>query len=833
MTTADVPVQQEEQQQAVPPQPDKVDSQQQEELQAQPKKKTRPANPPAALGCLPGLLQVVSSPWLLVTVPLILGGMYLLGHPEIITNNLDKPYALLAGPVFVGSLLTGWLIFKFFRTIEAWCKMAWQAFFRAQKEDSSAQFFWMVIIVFMIVSVFASGSFFTNLEHDVIPGLGYVTALFIDLVAVQSMRARLNAVRMRDKRGEWLYLFGVFVCSGASAFANVYTSLADFNQHVTGVLPDWMLNIAPWFGLVFPALILLLSITADYTLDQTSTKLDPDNYKAQEEKRIRLIEIQRDMLQRRVQVEQEIDRLSQQLRIGKQERTFFLIAWLFPKQPANAQQIAAQVTAQIQGEFQKQLQSLCTYLTGQIGQVYSAATSQNSAQIQAIQGSLQQLELELNLLIQAQQKAPHFVAQPAQIPAQKGANLAPNSTFNTHEIPANVAQQNGHKLAQKSLSFTPNSFHKKALEFIGNHPEWRAKFEEVLRTNPRTGFDEIASFIRRQPGMNYTMITGQFVAEVLSLIQVTEEASGQSEQTARGAQTAKMRVSKETGREPVNTVKSPVATREAGEQEVNIQSGGELGEHLQGGQAQQYTAVSLPVQQAVNKEDGTTMEERQATSVTPISATPLPEISPEIERQIAQIRADIPSDLPANSGPNTEGIPAVKRAKITQKLDPNTALNTHEIQPEIAANSSTNFGANHEQMDTSISPNLGEIETPPAAQFPANLGTTTVVFESEFGPNFEGPEEEIEANLEGATKGNRGPYHMTAREIADQYQCSLEQVHAAVEQNMIRVSGRTNRKTDPLPEWKILISSLEGFTPPQLPKKRGRKPARVLEAANS
>jgi len=827
MTTA-ADVQQEEQQQAVPPQPDTVDSQQQEELQAQPKKKTRPT-----LGCLPGLLQVVSSPWLLVTVPLILGGMYLLGHPEIITNNLDKPYALLAGPVFVGSLLTGWLIFKFFRTIEAWCKMALQAFFRAQKEDSSAQFFWMVIVVFMIVSVFASGSFFTNLEHDVIPGLGYVTALFIDLVAVQSMRARLNAVRMRDKRGEWLYLFGVFVCSGASAFANVYTSLADFNQHVTGVLPDWMLNIAPWFGLVFPALILLLSITADYTLDQTSTKLDPENYKAQEEKRIRLIEIQRDMLQRRVQVEQEIDRLSQRLKIGKQERVFFLISWLFPKQPANVQQIAAEVTTQMQGEMNKQLQSLCTYLVGQIGQAYSA----NLAQIQTVQGSIQQIELEFNLLLQEQQKTAHFVAQPTQMATKKGDHLGQNAELNTHEIQEqnqpNMARQNGQKLTQKSLSFTPNTFHKKALEFIGNHPEWRAKFEEVLRTNPRTGFDEIASFIRRQPGMNYTMITGQFVAEVLSLIQVTEETSGQSEQAARGAQTAKMRGSKETGREPVNTVKSPVATREAGEQEVNIQSGSELGEHLQGGQAQPYIAVPLPVQQAANKEDGTTTEEKQAASVTPISATPLPEISQGIEHQIAQIRADIPSDLPANSGPNTEGIPAVKRTKITQKLDPNTALNTHEIQPEIAANSPTHFAANNEQMDTSISPNLGKIETPPAAQIPANLGTTTVVFESEFGPNVESPEDEIEANLEGGTKGNRGPYHMTAREIADQYQCSLEQVHAAVEQNMIRVSGRTNRETDPLPEWKILISSLEGFIPPQLPKKRGRKPARVLEAANS
>ncbi len=816
-TAADVPAQQQEEQlQAVPPKPDGAA---QEELQPKQKKGTRPANPPAALGCLTGLLQVVSSPWLLISVPLILGGMYLLGHPEIITNNLDKPYALLAGPVLVGSLLTGWLIFKFFRTIEAWCKMAWLAFFRAQKEDGSAQFFWSVIVVFMIVSVFASGSFFTNLEHDAVPGLGYVTALFIDLVAVQSMRARLNAVRMRDKSGELLYLFGVFICSGASAFANVYTSLADFHQVVTGVLPLWMLNSAPWFGLVFPALILLLSITADYTLDQTSTKLDPENYRRQEEKRIRLIEIQRDMLQRRVQVEQEIDRLSQQLRGGKQERVFFLISWLFPKQPANAQQIAAQMTWQMQGELNRQLQSLYTHLVGQIGQAYST----NLSQIQTIQGGLQQIELEFNLLLQERQKTANFVAQPAQMITKKGDNLGQNTELNPHEIQGtnqtNIARQNGQKTAQKMLSFTPNTFHKKALEFIQNHPEWKAKFEEVLRANPRTGFDEIASFIRRQPGMNFAVITGQFVAEVLSLLQVTEEASGQSEQTARGAQTGKMRVSKETGREQVNTVKAPVATRETGEQEVNVQNDGELGEHLKEGQAQAYNDETERTQQGSSQEP----ESKQAVILTPDPVTPLPEISEDTAQQLEQIQ----SDMLSNSGPNTEGMAVVKAAKITRKLAPNELLNPHEIQSKNNGESATNFGPNSEQMETIISPNLDGIAATPVAYIALNLEAANLITESEMETNVASAEDEIEANL---AKGNRGPYHMMVREIADQYQCSLEQVHAAVEQNMIRVSGRTNRETDPLPEWKILISSLEGFVPPTLPKKRGRKPAQILEA---
>lgn len=72
--------------------------------------------------------KILNSPYLLATIPIILGGMWLVLHPGIITNNLDKPYALLAGPAFVGSILLGWLFVAFFKTIAAWCKQSWQAF---------------------------------------------------------------------------------------------------------------------------------------------------------------------------------------------------------------------------------------------------------------------------------------------------------------------------------------------------------------------------------------------------------------------------------------------------------------------------------------------------------------------------------------------------------------------------------------------------------------------------------------------------------------------------------------------------------------------------------
>lgn len=305
-------------------------------------KQPDPAPAPDEKGRLAGFFFAINRPWILLTLPLLIGGWWLAANPGVITANLDKPYALLAGPVLVGSILAGWLVWRFFEAIRAWCILAWKSLAQARKDDGSAQFFWMVIIVFLIVSVFASGHFFTILEGD-IPGLGYATALFIDLVAVQSMRARLNAVRMRDKRGAFLYLIGVFVCAGASAFANVYSDLASFNQRASGVLPPWMVNAAPWFGLVFPLLILLLSITADYTLDQVSTKLDPENYKKQEEKRVKLLEIQRDLLTQRVQYEQEIDHLTRNN--GKPRRVFFLVRWLVPErqQPLDIEHVMEQV----------------------------------------------------------------------------------------------------------------------------------------------------------------------------------------------------------------------------------------------------------------------------------------------------------------------------------------------------------------------------------------------------------------------------------------------------------------------------------------------------------
>jgi len=290
------------------------------------------------------IAKVITSPWILLSILIIPGGIWLVNNLWVITSNLNKPYALAIVPVAVASVIIGWVIFKFFRTIESWCKRAYQAASQANKENNSARFFIFVIIVFMVVSVLEAGPFFNVIEHGALFGLlGYITVFAIDLIAIQSMFARLEAVRMRDEVGARIYLLGVLVCAGLSAFANGYSSLSGFQEAVSGQLPEWMNTVAPWLGMGFPLLILLLSITADYTVDRTSSKLDAQKYKEQEDKRIAVLKVRRESQQEMLQIEQDladITRTRKAVQKGKSERTFFLVRMLFPKDPLNMQQVA-------------------------------------------------------------------------------------------------------------------------------------------------------------------------------------------------------------------------------------------------------------------------------------------------------------------------------------------------------------------------------------------------------------------------------------------------------------------------------------------------------------
>jgi hypothetical protein len=314
--------------------------------------------------------SLFNTPWVLMTVPLLFvamaGGVWLGNNTQVITDNINKPFALLIIPTAVASVLVLWLVVNFFKAIANWCKATLNSFTSWRQKEGST--FWIVIAVFLIVSVLESGTFFNELlgPNSLFGTLGYASALVIDLVSVECMRARQKAVRKHDRSGERLYQVGVIVCAFLSAFGNVYTALEHFKDPTNTQIPDWMIHMAPVVGVIFPLLMVFLSFAGDYTADQAHSSLDPEQFAKSEQARIRFFEIQRDTLSKRVQIETEIDRLSNRL---KQRREFFLVRWLFPKAAPGVVQVVDQVIEEMRKLYDPQLQ----LLTNQV----QLATEQN------------------------------------------------------------------------------------------------------------------------------------------------------------------------------------------------------------------------------------------------------------------------------------------------------------------------------------------------------------------------------------------------------------------------------------------------------------------------
>ena len=87
-----------------------------------------------------------------------------------------------------------------------------------------------------------------------------------------------------------LNLVGVSICAAVSAFANAAGSLQGYNPVNLDHTPTWMQFSAPWLGMVFPALIVVLSMTTDHILDHTPTSgIDVAVFRARERKRVEML----------------------------------------------------------------------------------------------------------------------------------------------------------------------------------------------------------------------------------------------------------------------------------------------------------------------------------------------------------------------------------------------------------------------------------------------------------------------------------------------------------------------------------------------------------------
>jgi hypothetical protein len=200
---------------------------------------------------------------------------------------------------------------------------------------SPVGFFGLVIVVFMIISVLESGQFFNDdITHGAIFGLlGYALALGFDLVSVVCMQARLNATRMRDDRGARLNLVGVCICAAVSAFANVAGALQGYHPADLNHTPAWIQFCAPWTSMVFPLLIVVLSMTTDHILDHTPARgIDITVFRERERKRVDMLQVRLDTERELLTLETELSTLrrTREQVSGNVRREWIFWRWLRP-----------------------------------------------------------------------------------------------------------------------------------------------------------------------------------------------------------------------------------------------------------------------------------------------------------------------------------------------------------------------------------------------------------------------------------------------------------------------------------------------------------------------
>ena len=250
----------------------------------------------------------INSPWILLAVPLLLVGMWLINNPWIITNNIaawDHPFILLVPVVAVACVAAVWVLFNFYKAIVAGCKHAGRITTKYLAQPGSK--YWIALSIFLTVSVLEAGTFFNELLgpsslHDT---LGYAVAVAIDSVTVICILARQGAVRKSDRFGQGLYMLGIIVCAGISTLANAYITQEHYVAPHNVASTIWAV-IAPIVGVAPPLLVVFLGFASDYTTDQASSKLDPDAFEASEKNRIRFYEIQFNTLTVRKKIQQEI-----------------------------------------------------------------------------------------------------------------------------------------------------------------------------------------------------------------------------------------------------------------------------------------------------------------------------------------------------------------------------------------------------------------------------------------------------------------------------------------------------------------------------------------------
>jgi hypothetical protein len=261
----------------------------------------------------------VNSPYLFVCIPLLLGGFYLIAHPEYIKLGMNHPYAvafILALPICVFAIK---LVVNFFSVIEQWIRLQ----FEKARQSKKGYFFELVIIVFMFVSICEAGPFFNDIQHNMLSGtLGYITVLAFDLIAVVCIDARRKELAKGGSKSG-IYLLGVIICALVSMTANLYSALQNFHAPADPSIPTLLKSVAPYIGIMFPVMIIFLAFSRDTEIEID----DAETYRKQQQKRVDFLAVRRDILEK---VASEMERIEL-----LKKREFFLKSIFFTRKKIN------------------------------------------------------------------------------------------------------------------------------------------------------------------------------------------------------------------------------------------------------------------------------------------------------------------------------------------------------------------------------------------------------------------------------------------------------------------------------------------------------------------
>jgi Homeodomain-like domain len=330
--------------------------------------------------------------------------------------------------------------------------MAWQSIF------SQGGLFYIGMGLFMLASVVEAGPVLNKIAmHGTLWGYGgHMLVFAFDMISAVSLRARLNARRVFDTHGMKLQMWGICLPAAVSVSANLAGAIQGFNQSDFNHLFmfAWLL---PLIGAVFPSMIIVLSLAADHLLDTTAVnvKIDPEDFRKQEKKRVEILKV-------RLETEQELLKEESKIAVIRGERdqarekkptyAWFFTRWLRPHATPPMAAIKAEIERAVnearKGQEQQAQEFAVTLSTVQ--QALATISDQLTQQMKAQSDQIATVASETHLLSTIQERTAEQVAQLSERTASPRSARAHtvhllSAMNNQKQVNTHGGQENGHR----------------------------------------------------------------------------------------------------------------------------------------------------------------------------------------------------------------------------------------------------------------------------------------------------------------------------------------------------------------------------------------------------